>query len=486
MKKLLSMCVALMLCIAMLSGCAGGGTTVKDFSNTEGVSYVMIYNPNIYDELEEVNDNLNTGDFGAYVEAVINKADGLEEKEQPAVMSQSISEVMNDVPLDKFDIGGSRGGSFIAPYSVGDTHQFYCGTEARELKTFVCRYAGENCNIWTYDNSMSSTAVEDYGKEFDENIYDKMSTMFGEPRFADNGGKVNLLFYPMDGNTGGFFHALDLWASDEVSPLEVSQYCINTDHAIVNINSLLTDYKDFMYSTMAHEFQHLICFTNFFYTAGGINMRTWLNEAMSGYVEEQLYPGAKDIAGHYEAFVESSRIRHGQSMYNFDTTLTKSEFDIGVYGSVYLFSEYLANLSGGDVFSNIHSYWRNSYSSTLNEAEAIVKSVPEDVFNKINSTFDFGEKVAFSDSNESWLSKLTLNYYLSLLKHDETDPKAYEKVVSQTLLYDEINPADIEGGGRVIVALKDGKFEIPEDADYGFVYVGLDENFEVITDYIIQ
>jgi len=215
-------------------------------------------------------------------------------------------------------------------------------------------------------------------------------------------------------------------------------------------------------------------------------MRTWLNEAMSGYVEEQLYPGAKDIAGHYDAFVESARIRHGQSMYNFDTTLTKSEFDIGVYGSVYLFSEYLANLSGKDVFSNIHSYWRNSYSTTLNEAEAIVESVPEEVFNKIDSTFDFGEKVTFADNNESWLSKLTLNYYLSLLKHDETDPKAYEKVVSQTLLYDEINPADIEGGGRVIVALKDGKFEIPEDADYGFVYVGLDENFDVITDYIIQ
>lgn len=50
----------------------------------------------------------------------------------------------------------------------------------------------------------------------------------------------------------------------------------------------------------------------------------------------------------------------------------------------------------------------------------------------------------------------------------------------------KINPADIEGGGRVIVALKNGKFEIPQDADYGFVYVGLDDNFEVITDYIIQ
>ena len=81
MKKRLSVGVIMLLCISMLAGCTVGGTKTKDFSNTDGISYVMIYNPNIYDELEEVNDDLNTGDFGTYVEAIINKADGLEEKE---------------------------------------------------------------------------------------------------------------------------------------------------------------------------------------------------------------------------------------------------------------------------------------------------------------------------------------------------------------------------------------------------------------------
>jgi len=173
-------------------------------------------------------------------------------------------------------------------------------------------------------------------------------------------------------------------------------------------------------------------------------------------------------------------------MYNFETTNTNMEFDIGVYGSVYLFSEYLANISDDDVFSNIHSYWRNSYSSTLSEAEAIVESVTKDVYDEIDSSFDYEKELRFKDSNELWLSKLTLNYYLSLLKYDENDPEAYNKVVSQTLVYDEINPADIEGGGRVIVALKDGNFEIPEDADYGLVYIGLDENFEVVTNCIVR
>jgi len=312
MKKFLSIGLALLFCVSILSGCMGRKTKEVGFNNSDNLSYVMIYNPNIYDELEEVNERLNTGNFGEYVEAIISRGDLTENIERPAVLSRDVSEMMKGVPLDKFDIGGGRGGSFVAPYSVGDTHEFYCGTDTRMLETFVCRYAGENCNVWTCDNSMSEASVEDYGKEFDENIYDKMTMMFGEPRFADNGGKVNLLFYPMDENLGGFFHALDLWASDEVSPMEVAQYGINTDHAIININALLTDYKDYTFPTMAHEFQHLICFTNYFYTYNGINMRTWLNEAMSGYVEEQLYPGAKESAGHYDAFVESNRIRHGQ------------------------------------------------------------------------------------------------------------------------------------------------------------------------------
>ena len=50
-----------------------------------------------------------------------------------------------------------------------------------------------------------------------------------------------------------------------------------------------------------------------------------------------------------------------------------------------------------------------------------------------------------------------------------------------TLLYDEINPADIQGGGRVIAATMDGTFEIPDDADYGLIYIGLDADFKPVT-----
>lgn len=509
MKKGINKIVALIMTVSLLTACGNvvpnGNLSEKPTEETskiseelkekqrisdellsdDEISYVMIYNPNIYDELAEVNDTLYTGEIADYVEAVMSKADGLA---QPGsdIVPRSFSETNGELDYSGFDISGSRAGAFVTPYQKGDTHAFYCGDETRTLKTFTCYYAGENCNIWGCDNSITDAQAEDVGKEFDKNIYKQTTDIFGKSRFASNGGKVNLLFYPMTDGLGGFFHIFDLWATGEVSPEEISMYGINTDHDIVNINSKIVDSKEHTYPTIAHEFQHLICFTDFFETTDGINMRTWLNEAMSGYIEEVLYPGSKELSGHYEAFCESNRIRHGQSMYNFESTTTNMEWDIGVYGSVYLFSEYLASRAGDDIFSDIHKYWRTSYSSTLDESEAIAESVPSDLYDEVDNLFDYEQKIRFKSGNEEWLSKLTLDFYMSIFKENKNNPDAYKNIESQTLLYDEINPADIEGGGRVVVALKDGQFKFPTDADKGLVYIGFNKDFEFVTDYVVR
>jgi len=508
MKKIIAVILTLILSVSVLSGCQSDTKTSvntdgpgNDISLTEEqknsdtllsndeISYVMIYNPNIYDEYKSYNELLNTGDFAPYVEAVVNRADGIEAP-IPEFLPSSVAQNNSDVDLGGINLDGDRAGSFITPYEVGDTHDFYCGADSRTLKTFRCMYAGEYCNVWGCDSSITSSDANEFGEEFDNNIYNQVINMFGNSRFADNGGKVNLLFYPMGQNLGGFFYIYDLLATGEFHPSEQSRYGINADHDIVNINSEMIRYnKEFAFSTMAHEFQHLICFTGFFYTMEGTCMRTWLNEAMSGYIEAYLYPNSKEDAGHYDAFVTSNRIRHGQSMYNFDTTMptaNNSELDIGVYGSVYLFSEYLATVGGSDVFSNIHAYWRDSYSSTLDEAEAIAESVSPALYDRIDGILDYGTDILFDDKNDEWMSKLVLDFYLSLLKPDSNTPEAYEKIEAQTLLYDEINPAEIEGGGRVIVALKDGEFKFPDDADDGLVYVGLNSNFEIVTPYVIR
>jgi hypothetical protein len=61
---------------------------------------------------------------------------------------------------------------------------------------------------------------------------------------------------------------------------------------------------------------------------------------------------------------------------------------------------------------------------------------------------------------------------------------AYTKIDREALLYDSIDGAKIEGGGRIIVALSDTTFKIPAGSDDGLIYVGLDENFQPITNFI--
>ena len=84
------------------------------------------------------------------------------------------------------------------------------------------------------------------------------------------------------------------------------------------------------------------------------------------------------------------------------------------------------------------------------------------------------------------MSKLTLDFYLSLMDFEEIDKAAVEKINLQYLQYNEINPAKIEGGGRVIVSTKDGSYDIPEDAGQPLVYVGFDKDFKQTTEVICQ
>lgn len=512
MKRLLALILSLVMCVSLLAGCGnkaekdddgskdGMGASISSelkekqknsdtlLSNDE-IQYVMIYNPNIFNETESFNELLNTGDIGSYIEAVSSRAGELSEPTSE-IIPRSFEETNGGLDLGSIEIEPSnRAGGFAPTYSTGDTQEFYCGTDSRSKQTFNCLYVGDSCYIWSQGSAITSEQAEDVGKEFDEKIFDKCVNIFGESRFVADGGKVNLLFYPMEQGLGGFAYGLDCFATGEIPEELATERLMNLDHDILNINSIYVGREELIesiYSTMAHEYQHLVCFADFFNTPDATLIGTWINEAMSGYIEEVIYPGSKDLSGHYDAFAESTRIRHGQSMYNFETTTNPDEWDIGVYGSVYLFSEYLASTAGDDIYSKIHSYWRDSYSDTLCDSEAIVKSVPEAMYTYIDNSVDFEDAFSFKNETDEWLSKLTLNFYLSLLKYDKDDPEAFKKVESQTLLYDEINPADIEGGGRVIAALKDGTFKFPEDADEGLIYVGLNKDFEVVTDYVIR
>lgn len=542
MKRLLSLLLAAVLCLTALAGCgssddeeeaspapdgtvnsvqansgsdADGSVTEltpeaakssvlnrftlfgSSFEGRSDISYVMIYNPAIYDETRSYNSTVSTGDFGRWLDAYSTRSGGLDDgadstepddAEEPAYITLSQGELMKEMQDLDIDYSQSRASVLLPEYNVGDRHDFYYLSPSGYSSTkgsFECVYEGDHCYMWLVQGQSSdrSKAVE-IAEEFDSKIYDKDVEMFGTPRFADEGGKISLLFHPMQSGLLGYFMPKELHTTAEISSYEAERSGVNLNHAIVHINSdtISRFSKNLVCGTLAHEFQHLINFSSSFYTPDNAIIPTWLNESMSGYAEETQYHGVKIEEGHYEAFATSDRLRKGQSLYNFDT----SYFDIGVYGSVYLFSAYINNLAGDSIYRKTQDYWRESGVKGLDAAKALYHACGPTVDRIIDAEFNYPDSIGFDSDEQAWLSKLTLSFYLSLLRYDSSDPKNYRYVQAQTLLYNSVDPASIEGGGRVIAATKNGQFEIPDNAGKPLVYIGFDKNFNQITDVVYR
>lgn len=459
----------------------------------EGADYVLIYDPLIYDENDpqqiQRETSLDTGDLASQIVTGSLRADDMMDSlDMPVLLSQG--QINRDVDQGQIQLTDDKAMGMDPVYSKGDQHDFYCFAgditmQSRNPESFTCVYEGEDCYVWSYNDSVSEEEAAELGEEFDQEIYDKDVEAFGPGRFTQDGGKVNILMYPMQEHLGGFFAMADIFSEGEISPELAERLRPNYDHAIININSdMLEENMPYVKSTLAHEYQHLICASEIFYIIGTPIMRTWLNEAMSAYAEEMVYPGIKEDGMYNQMMYLSDFYRTGQSLYNFGT---EGDDYIGAYGAVYLFSQYLSQRAGDDVFSKVHEYWRTKGNPQLNEAAALAGAVPEDFYQEIDQSYDYPDQVsrAFSGKEEEWMSKLTLAFYMESLSGKLAKLEEYEDVLHSYCLYSEMDPQQIEGGGRMLVQTENGSFEVPENADSGLLYIGLDENFQAIPGSVI-
>ena len=464
---------------------------VKLQSYGKEIAYVLIYNPYLYDEdLNssglDLNESLSTGSFGTQIDPDMHRGDGLEQ--EPEFLPWDQNSILQDIDEMNLDLSGDRAGTFQKTYRVGDREDFYHHDENMASvvsDSFDCLYSGDHCVVWSLNGAITSADAQAVGEAFDEEIYPFDVEHYGEPRYAEDGGKVHILYHPFTRSVLGYFYSRDMYSSGEVTPAQAEQYKLNLNKSIIHINSKhkYSENVDVCNGTLAHEFQHLINATDAFYTITGEWSKTWINEAMSGDAEEWLSPGTKEANGHYGALNGSGLIRGGQSLYNFKTDTVYS-FDIGVYGSVYLFSQFYKNLAGEDAFRKFHDYWRTCYTDTLDEAEALYEVMPDKWVQAIDKAYSYPSRLQIGNEKQTWMSKLVLHFYLSMLHFDSWDPECFGEVKVSSLLYDEINPAGIEGGGRLIVATKDGSYELPADADRGLIYIGLDSDFNPVTPLI--
>jgi len=200
------------------------------------------------------------------------------------------------------------------------------GTNAVELRRFQKIGAGNNTNVWMClededsDGETASDEISTLGGgsaiidelENTTNIFGMVTSKFigstADIYDMDNNGKVEFLCYDILSNgtspdagayTGGFFWSIDAWPDNTDSGCTALQsvkdnwnpnYISNMSEVChMDTENPASLGSQFGWSTLSHEFQHMLNFHQNAIVDGTGQMATWLNEAMSMTAEHYVH-----------------------------------------------------------------------------------------------------------------------------------------------------------------------------------------------------
>ncbi|MBI3335659.1 MAG: lamin tail domain-containing protein, partial [Candidatus Portnoybacteria bacterium] len=215
---------------------------------------------------------------------------------------------------------------------------------------------------------VSTPALQQLQKEFDETIYPKLTALLGEPWTPgiDNDSRITILVLNMVPNVGGYFNGEDEFLkSVNAQSNEREMIYLNADfitpvsaQAVFDFfpsdEERFSEFQAFLESSLlaekgkktraflAHEFQHLITFNQKIKRLGK-EEEVWLNEVRSEY--------APTFLGYDDDFSGSNleeRMRHFlEQPHDHLTTWNNSRYD---YAAVSMFGQYLAARFGSSFY----------------------------------------------------------------------------------------------------------------------------------------
>lgn len=343
-------------------------------------------------------------------------------------------------------------------FAVGDSKSFWVANIESDYDyqiTAKLLYSGTNSNVWVYNNQITTADAQKLGQEFDTKIKPMVNTNFGMESDVDGNGKVNILCYDIqDGFSGtggyvaGYFNPYDLYDLPDSNQMEV--FNIDT-YPTMGLGSG----KDVSqaYSTLAHEFQHMVNFNRTAFIKGSTTqMDTWLDEGLS-MAAEQIYTGSP-LTDRIDYYNYSDSITNGHSLLYWD--------DYGDvlsnYSLSYLFFQYLKLQAGqGDkIFKEILDNPNNDYRAV---GAVIQKYIdPNMTFGKFMTSF-----------REALLLKQATGLYgfKGEPAFDALNPKIYSGYGT-----------DLHGGGAV-VKVTDLPFTAPTDKDSNITYTLLGDDIDM-------
>lgn len=234
-----------------------------------------------------------------------------------------------------------------SPYSIGDEKDFWISnvdTNENFQISATMRYLGENVYIWiengvTY-NSADLTAL---GDTFDEEIYPTTRAFFGSEWSpgVDHDPRIHILYASGLGQSLAGYYS----SADQLHP-DAHEYSNAHEMFLINSDNVFL-WEDYIYGTLAHEFQHMI------HWYVDINEETWLNEGFS-MLSELI--NDYDPGGFVYAYIQNS-----------DLQLTDWGTEVGNngphYGAGLLFTAYFFDRFGEEVTQALFAHEKNGMES---------------------------------------------------------------------------------------------------------------------------
>lgn len=327
-------------------------------------------------------------------------------------------------------------------YSVGNEETFYAavsetesGSGKMESKTATLKASGEHCNVWYIPPFSAKNYIDENKMNFDafakkfDSVYEKETQIFGKneaTRQYSNmikisaSDKINFLVYDLFGDaeenntengTYGYFDPTDLFLNSSSYASGYEQIYNSNEAQVLHIDSwMFQNNPESVYSTSAHEFQHLIQFVQ-----KCINHNTehtiWFQEMMSLVAEELLSEtlGTQNDTSLFERLKYFDiRANYGFAEETWNQTSSDGQSGTYDYANSYAFGTYLMHNYGG--IPLIHQIATNAYY----EEEAITNALKTLGFTEANGNYEdfltvlfkFPQVIANADGSDTSLKTL--------------------------------------------------------------------------------
>ncbi|MEX0837197.1 MAG: hypothetical protein WD101_02610, partial [Gemmatimonadota bacterium] len=269
-------------------------------------------------------------------------------------------------------------GAPAAVPTVGDSRTFWVfngsddpGNRFDEI-TATARLVSDEAVVYVDDaapaGGFEDGDLEDVGVRFDDVIHPRVTESFGIPSDLDGNDRVVILFTPVvnrltarDSNSfvGGFFYGRDLLPELSNSNAGEVFYALvpdpDAEHGDARSKRKVLDVVP---SILAHEFQHMVHFSERVVGLGGSQDALWVLEGLAQMAEELVardYAASGDSAA-AELFRDGNRRRALLYLERPDTVsliVSSGNGSLAERGAGFLYMLYLHQQDGGDVLRRL-------------------------------------------------------------------------------------------------------------------------------------